>query len=758
MKTFSRQSWGGKGALLPALLVAACVFVSAAAARAHDGEQHGGDAGVTTAAPGGGAVLVPPTRFEIKILDASQNDPLQGGEVPLENAQVKATVTRGEDVVFQEAAHKEEIAGVYGAQGTLDENGAHVLRWEVKPASSGEAFVVEFPLQVAGAPQQRSVPFLSGWRLAAVGASAFALLLAVFALGRLSGGGGRRGNGKNTVVAAALLLVAALAGRPVSVRAHDGEVHGGEATAPTGATVADLKVGIGDTATAKQTKMAGKYRVTLTVKVLRPAAPDPNRVRLTAAQAQTIGVKTITVSGAAFDTGVAVTGTVQADPARTATIASRVPGRLRSVLANIGQRVRAGQTLATVESPDIADAQGAFSAAQSGVLARQAAFQQAEERARIAARQLAQQQELARAGAFSQAPVQQALSAQAEAGSDLATARADVAEAASELAQARADQAAHAKALQRVQELFDAGIRSRAELEAQQLEVTQDQAKVTQAEALVTQQRARVRQAETRAAVAAQTLRRERQIRGTNVLNRREIVQAQGALDTARLEARQAQADLNGARRAVEAARARLAAVGAAPGSGNQVTVTAPFDGIVTEREAAIGETVSPDKTLFTVLNPAVVVVEGDVFENDLPNVRAGMPARITTDAAPGKTFSGRIRSVGATVNPETRTTRARIVINNPGGVLRPGTFVRALLVATGAAARQPQSVSVPDEAVQAEGPLKIVYVQKGDTFERRTVTVGESAGGRTQIKSGLKPGEQVVTTGAYQLTAVSGA
>lgn len=741
----------GGTAVLPPLALLVLAFASGSAVRAHDGEPHG-DAGTTVAAPGGGSVTVPPTRFELKILDTSQNDPLQGGEVPLENAQVSVAVTHGKDTVFREQAHKEEIAGVYGAQGTLDENGAHVLRAEIKPAG-GDAFVVEFPLQAAGAPEPQAASFLSGWRLAAAGAGGLALLLGVFALGRRSGGGGK--DAKRAQIAAALLVAVSFAGWAAApVGAHGGEDHGGGAAAPAGATVADLKVGIGDTATAKKTKMAGKYRVTLTVKVLRPVAPDPNRVRLTAAQAETIGVKTITVSGAAFDTGVAVTGIVQADPARMASVASRVPGRLRSVLARVGERVRAGQTLATVESPDIAEAQGGFSAAQSSVLARQAAYQQTRERVRIAERQLAQQRELARAGAFSQAPVQQALSAQAEAGSDLATVRAEAAEAGSQLAQARADQATHAKALQRIQELFDAGIRSRAELEAQQLEATHDQAKVVQAEVLVTQQRARVRQAETRAALATQAVRREQRIRGTNVLTRREIVQAQGALDTARLEASQALADRNGARRAVEAARSRLAAVGAAPGGGNQVTVSAPFDGIVSEREAAIGETVSPDKTLFTILNPAVVVVEGDVFESDLPRVRVGLPARITTDAVPGKTFAGRIRTIGATVNPETRATRARVTIANPGGVLRPGTFVRALLVTN---ARR-QTVSVPDEAVQADGPLKIVYVKKGDAFERREVTVGESAGGRTQIKNGVKSGEQVVTTGAYQLNAVSSA
>jgi hypothetical protein len=84
-------------------------------------------------------------------------------------------------------------------------------------------------------------------------------------------------------------------------------------------------------------------------------------------------------------------------------------------------------------------------------------------------------------------------------------------------------------------------------------------------------------------------------------------------------------------------------------------------------------------------------------------------------------------------MNPETRVARARIAISNPDGVLRPGTFVRALLVTDARA----QTVTVPDAAVQQDGGLKVVYVKNGDTFERREVAVGESAGGRTQIRSG---------------------
>lgn len=705
---------------------------------AHGGEDHGASpAAVSTAG-------IPETQFELQVIDTSQNDPLLGGEVPLDKAQVKATFSRdGKEVLAQEA-HAEVKSGVYGVHTTLDTNGNYTLRWEVKPAT-GDAFMVDFPVQVAGAPDKAS-PFLSGWRLPAVIIGSLIVILGVFTLGRVTG----NGNGKNRSVKAAAVLVAlSLAGLSARAWAHGGE--NDEAPAAAGGAVVDLKVGIGDLTTTKQTKTAGKYKTVLTVKVLKPKPFDPNHLTLTAEQEKTLGIQTVAVKTAAFETGLSVTGSIQPNPANVVTVSSRVPGRLRLVAVNVGDTVRAGQTLATVESAEIADAQATYNAAQSSVLSLQAAVQQAQERVRIAERQLKQQQELATAGAFSQSPLQEARKEQATANSELAAARADVASAQSQLAQAQADLASHGKQLQRIQELFDAGIRSKAELEANQLEHEQDKVRVVQAQALVEQQQARVTQAQARVDLSAQAVAREQQIYASNVLTRKEIVQAQGALDTARLESRQAQANLAGAKRAVTSAKARLAALDVAPGSGNVISLTSPADGVVTARTASVGENILPDKALLTILNPSVVWVEGDVFEKDLPRVHVGQSVQITTDAVPGKIFAGTVSFIGATVSAETRAVRVRVAVTNAGNVLRPGMFVRALLVTDA----RPQTLTVPDAAIQEDGGMKVVYVKEGSVYERREVAVGESVNGRTEIKSGIKPGEQVVTVGAYQLKAI---
>ena len=77
--------------------------------------------------------------------------------------------------------------------------------------------------------------------------------------------------------------------------------------------------------------------------------------------------------------------------------------------------------------------------------------------------------------------------------------------------------------------------------------------------------------------------------------------------------------------------------------------------------------------------------------------------------------------------------------------------FVRALVVTEA----KLQTVSVPDSAVQDDGGMKIVYVLEDGVFERREVAIAATAGGRSEIKSGVKAGEKVVTVGAYQLKSI---
>ncbi|MCH8979251.1 MAG: efflux RND transporter periplasmic adaptor subunit [Armatimonadetes bacterium] len=659
----------------------------------------------------GQTVVVPQIEVEISIVDTSKFDPLEGGEVPLRGAEVSLDVSKDGSLVSDGALDEAEVSGTYFAVFKLDENGPYDFLWSVTPDGS-QPFEFVTPVVVAGVPE--STAFLTGWRLWAAGLIVLAALVAAFAFGRRSA----RGNGGIAVGAASVLLALFLV--PGTADAHAGH---DTAEAAPGTVYADLKVGFGDVATTSIEKMIGDYRVTIEIKVLLPAPFDPDRLTLTEDQANVLGIRTIEVERGDLTSGLAVTGSIQPNPANVVTISSRADGRLMSVLVNVGDSVKAGQVLALVESPEIADAQETFATAQAAQISVEAAHRQALAMVAVAERQLSQQQELAAAGVFSEAPVQLALAEKAEADSELASARADL--------------AAHTRALARLQELFDEGIRSKAELEAAELEVEQD--------------RARQSQAQSRADLAEASLQRQQRLAKTNVLDRKELIAVETALDMARLDLDKAQADVDGARITVTIARARLTAFGVAPGEGNRLRLRAPIDGLVTEREANVGEAVGPEDALFEILNPSVVWVEGDVFEIDLPRVRVDMPAQITTDAVPGRIFEGTVSYMAASVDAASRAVHVRVAVPNPDGSLRPGMFVRVLFVS----AVDSQAITVPDEAVQRDAGMLVVYVKNGDVYERREVAVGASSMGRTEIKSGIEPGELVVTSGAYQLKAI---
>lgn len=661
----------------------------------------------------GQAVVVPDIQIEINLVDTSKFDPLEGGEVPLQGAEVRLDINRDGSLFSGGALDESEVSGTYSVVSWLNANGTYEFHWFVTPGGS-QQFDFVTPLIVAGVPE--SSAFLSGWRLWAAGLIVLVALLAAFAFGKFSARG-KRGIAAGTGAAAVLLALSLL---PGSMDAHAGH---SEAESAPGTVYADLKVGFGDVATTRIVKMVGDYRVTIEVKVLLPTPFDPDRLTLTEEQAKILGIQTVEVKRSDLSTGLAVTGSIQPNPANVVTISSRAAGKLRSVLANVGDRVKAGQVLALVESSEIADAQETFAVSQANMIAVEAAHRQALAKVAVAERQLSQQQELAAAGVFSQAPVQLALTEKAEADSELASARADL--------------ASHTKALARLQELFDAGIRSKAELEAAELEVEQD--------------KARLSQAESRADLAEASLERQQELARTNILDRKELIGVETALDMARLDLDQAQANIDSARIAVTIARGRLGAFGVAPGDGNLLQLRAPIDGLVTEREANVGETVGPENALFEILNPSVVWVEGDVFEIDLPRIRVDMPAQITTDAVPDRIFEGRVNYIAASVNPETRAVRVRVAVPNIEGTLRPGMFVRVLFVI----AVDSQAITIPDEAVQRDAGMLVVYIKNGDVYERREVAVGASAMGRTEIKSGIEPGELVVTSGAYQLKSI---
>lgn len=183
-----------------------------------------------------------------------------------------------------------------------------------------------------------------------------------------------------------------------------------------------------------------------------------------------------------------------------------------------------------------------------------------------------------------------------------------------------------------------------------------------------------------------------------------------------------------------------------------QVSLRAPFNGEVIERNATIGEVVDPNKTLFTVADLSTVWVRADFPEQQAARLKTGLDIELRVSAYPDTIFHGTISYVAAVIDPTTRTVMARSDVQNPDGRLRPEMFADITLKTETEAL-----LAVPRTAVQQVGSRSIVFVRQGPRrFEARDVTVGESLDQYIQIKSGLTAGESVVTRGSYALKSES--
>ena len=176
------------------------------------------------------------------------------------------------------------------------------------------------------------------------------------------------------------------------------------------------------------------------------------------------------------------------------------------------------------------------------------------------------------------------------------------------------------------------------------------------------------------------------------------------------------------------------------------VDIVAPVSGVITDQEVTNAAGVqSLGTNPFTISDLSTVWIICDVYENDLATVKLGDAAKITLNAYPGRVFEGTVSNIGTILDPNIRTGKVRIEVRNPG-VMKMGMFVRA----TFQGRKQEMHTIVPATAVLHMHDRDFVYVPApGKKFRRLEVTSGELLPDRLdlqEIKSGLQPGQQVVT------------
>jgi membrane fusion protein, copper/silver efflux system len=247
-----------------------------------------------------------------------------------------------------------------------------------------------------------------------------------------------------------------------------------------------------------------------------------------------------------------------------------------------------------------------------------------------------------------------------------------------------------------------------------------------------------------------------------------ELVSAQEELLSAiRLERHLAASEAPGvaARSAglVDAARRRLLLWDVSPAQVEQVertgevrrtmTLHAASSGFVVEKDVQQGQAVMPGMALYRLADLSSVWVEAAVYEQDLRLVTLGSAASVEIAAYPGERFAGRVSYVYPEVQAESRTTRMRVNLENPGGRIKPGMFASVVLDVAVAE----RAVLVPRDAVMRTGTHSMVFVEEQPGHYRmREVTVGVDSGGFTQVLSGILAGDRVVARANFILDAES--
>ncbi len=180
-----------------------------------------------------------------------------------------------------------------------------------------------------------------------------------------------------------------------------------------------------------------------------------------------------------------------------------------------------------------------------------------------------------------------------------------------------------------------------------------------------------------------------------------------------------------------------------------RLTVTAPVGGVVTELSAREGMTVMSGAPLFRINGLGTVWVNAEVNEAQAATVRPGAIVEARAPALPGEVFKGRVSAILPEVSAATRTLKARIELNNPGGRLVPGMFAT---VAFTSGART-KTLLVPTEAVIQTGTRTVVMVAQGEgRFAPVDVQLGSEANGMSEIRKGLEAGQKVVVSGQFLL------
>ncbi|MEO5567581.1 MAG: efflux RND transporter periplasmic adaptor subunit [Gemmatimonadaceae bacterium] len=182
------------------------------------------------------------------------------------------------------------------------------------------------------------------------------------------------------------------------------------------------------------------------------------------------------------------------------------------------------------------------------------------------------------------------------------------------------------------------------------------------------------------------------------------------------------------------------------------MTIVAPTSGTVMEKFVVEGQAIAAGSPLFTLADLSRVWLDIEVREGEAGSLRTGLGVDIEVTALPGRSFKGRVEFIQPTIDPVTRTGRARIGVSNTEGMLKPGMYATATLLIPSR-----RALTVPASAVINTGERALVFVDMGSgRLMPHDIEIGESAGEFVEVLAGLEPGQRVVTSAQFLLESES--
>jgi len=177
--------------------------------------------------------------------------------------------------------------------------------------------------------------------------------------------------------------------------------------------------------------------------------------------------------------------------------------------------------------------------------------------------------------------------------------------------------------------------------------------------------------------------------------------------------------------------------------------VFAPFDGVLGVRKIDLGQYLQPGQAVVNLQNLSVILADFTVSQRDLSVVVPGQTLMLTTDSWPDRVFEGAVSAIEPQVDAKTGMIGVQGRFANTEGLLRPGMFAKVAVMRSAST----EVVTIPESAIAYSLHGDSVFIVHGDTVERAVVQLGDRRQGRVAVAKGVRPGDQVVTSGQLKLS-----